>query len=155
MTMLHVAAAALLLLQAAPAKKPAAPAQKAPAAAVTAPTDLTVTLTYKGKGTVDESHKLLAWLFTDATVTNDSRPVATMASAKNGATLTFKNVPATPVYVFAAYDQKGGYDGLSGPPPPGIPTAMYRAKADKGSATPLKAGAPPVALTFDDSHPWK
>ncbi len=154
MTMLHVAAAALLLLQAAPAKAPAASAQKPAAVAKPAATELTVTLTYKGKGAVDDNHKLLAWLFTDATVTNDSRPVATMTSAKNGATVTFKGVPATPVYVFAAYDLKGGYDGLSGPPPPGTPTAMYRAKADT-AATPVKAGAPPIAITFDDSHLWK
>src|SRR5829696_2369751 len=131
MTMLHLTAAALLLLQpAAPAKKPATPAQKAHAAAAKpAPTDLTVVVTYKGKGTVDENHKVIAWLFTDSAIASSSRPIATLSTVKNGDTLTFKDVAATPVYIFTAYDSKGGYDGVSGPPPAGIPTALYRKAA--------------------------
>ena len=155
MTILHVAAAALLLLQpAATAKKPATPAAKAPAAAKPAPTDLAVVVTYKGKGTVDDNHKLIAWLFTDSNITSNSRPIATLTTGKNGQTLTFKDVAATPVYVFTAYDSKGGYDGVSGPPPAGIPTALYR-KVAKGPAEAVKAGGPPVKVTFDDSQPWK
>jgi hypothetical protein len=155
MTMLHVAAAALLLLQpAATAKKPATPAPKAPAAAKPAPTDLAVVVTYKGKGTVDDNHKLIAWLFTDPNITSDSRPIATLSTSKNGETLTFRDVPATPVYIFTAYDSKGGYDGVGGPPPAGIPTSLYR-KVAKGPAEAVKAGGPPVKITFDDSQPWK
>jgi hypothetical protein len=163
MTMLHVAAAALLLLQpAAPVKnvkKPAAPPQKTTAAVAktaapkTAPTDLAVTVTYKGKGTVDANHKLIAWLFTDSAISSSSRPIATLSTEKNGDTLTFKDVASTPVYIFTAYDQKGGYDGISGPPPAGIPTSLYR-KAAKGAPTPVQAGGPAVKLTFDDSQPW-
>ena len=158
MTMLCVAATALVLMQ--PATKPApakpAPAKSAaakPAAAKPAATDIAVTLTYKGKGTVDASHQLIAWLFTDPNISSGSRPIATLSTTKNGDTLVFKEVGNTPVYVFAAFDAKGGYDGRSGPPPAGIPTGLY-AKAAKGPATAVKAGEPTIKLTFDDSQPW-
>ena len=151
--MMPVAAAALILLQAAPTKTPPAQKPAAAAAAKPAPTDLAVTLTYKGKGTVDANHQLIAWLFTDASVTSSSRPIATVSTAKNGDTLTFTGVPATPVYVFVAFDRIGGYDGRSGPPPAGIPTAFYT-KAVKGAPTAVKAGGPQVKIVFDDSQPW-
>lgn len=158
MTMLCAAATALLLLQStakpAPPKPAAAkPAATTPAAAKPAATDVAVTLTYKGKGTVDASHQLIAWLFTEPAITSNSRPIATLSTAKNGETLVFKDVGSAPVYVFAAFDSKGGYDGRSGPPPAGIPTALY-SKAAKGPATAVKAGEPTVKLTFDDSQPW-
>ena len=155
MTMLHVAAAALFLLQpAAPAKTPAAPQRTAPAAAAKpGPNDLAVTLTYKGKGTVDANHQLIVWLFGDAAITSGSRPIATLSTAKNGDTVVFKEVGAAPVYVFAVFDQKGGYDGRSGPPPAGIPTALHR-KAPKGEAMAVKAGGAPIKLTFADTEPW-
>jgi hypothetical protein len=157
MTLMHVAAAALIVMQSGATAKPPAPAAKPqataakPAASTPAATDLAVTVTYKGKGTVDANHQLIAWLFTDPAITSASRPIATMSTAKNGDTLTFKGAPATPVYVFVAYDKQGGYDGRSGPPPVGIPTSLYSAK---GKPTPVKAGGAPVKLTFDDSQPW-
>ena len=151
----HLTAAALLLWQPAPAQKPSTPPPKpSVTAAKPAATDLTVTLTYKGKGTVDANHRLLAWLFADANVTSNSRPIGSaVTTAKNGDTITFKDVPGTPVYVFVAYDSKGGYDGVSGPPPPGIPTGFYR-QAAKGEPTAVKAGGPALKVTFDDTQPW-
>src|SRR5688572_2990195 len=114
MMLTPVAAAALMLMQSG-ATTPRTPAPAKPQAAVAKPapgkpaaTDLAVTVTYKGKGTVDASHQLIAWLFADPAITSGSRPIATTSSAKNGDTLTFKDVPATPVYVFVAFDQKGG-----------------------------------------------
>ena len=97
---------------------------------------------------------MIAWLFADPNISSGSRPIATLSTTKNGDTLVFKEVGNTPVYVFAAFDAKGGYDGRSGPPPAGIPTGLY-AKAAKGPATAVKAGEPTIKLTFDDSHPWK
>lgn len=163
MTMLCAAATALLLLQstAKPAPptpappKPAAtkPAAAKPAAAKPAATDVAVTLTYKGKGTVDANHQLIAWLFADPAITSDSRPLATLSTTRNGDTLVFKDVGTTPVYVFAVFDSKGGYDGRSGAPPAGVPTGLY-SKVAKGPATAVKAGEPTIKLTFDDSQPW-
>ena len=155
MTLIHVAAAALIAMQSGAPTKPAAPKPQAaapkPAAARPAATDLAVTVTYKGKGTVDASHQLIAWLFTEPAITANSRSVATLSTAKNGDTLTFKHAPATPVYVFVALDRQGGYDGRSGPPPAGSPTALYSVK---GAPAPVKAGDA-VKLSFDDSRPWK
>jgi hypothetical protein len=152
MTLLCAAATALMLMQPAATKPaPAKPAPAKPAAAKPAASDVAVTVTYKGKGTVDANHQLIAWLFTDPAITADSRPIATMSTAKNGDTLTFKDVSATPVYVFVAFDRQGGYDGRSGPPPAGTPTALY---GKNGAAAPVKAGGAPLKITFDDSRPW-
>ena len=145
MLMIHVAAT-LLALQAAKA---------APPAPAVAATDVAVAISYTGKGTVDANHKVLAWLFADPNVTSDSRPVgAAQTLDKKSGTITFKNAPSTPVYVFTCYDEKGGYDGVGGPPPPGIPCTAYK-KAANGAPTPVKAGGPVVKLTFDDTDRWK
>ena len=151
MMMIEIAATALLMLQPATAQK--APPPKPAPAAKSAATDLAVTVTYKGKGTVDAAHKVIVWLFAESDLTSASRPLATQFVTKNGETIVFKNAPATPVYVFAVYDDKGGYDGVSGPPPHGLPAALYR----KGPKTPplaVKAGGPAIKFTFDDSERW-
>ena len=157
MNAIAITAAALLMLQSTAAPKPAAqkPAGKpAAAAAKTAPDELPVTVTYKGKGTVDASHKIFVWLFSDPNITSNSRPVSPTAltATKNSETLVFKNVTTSPVYVFAVYDKTGGYDGASGPPPAGVPSGPYRTAA-KGAPAAVKPGAP-IKLTFDDSEPW-
>lgn len=151
MMMLEIAATALLLLQPAAAQK-AAPPKPAPAAKPAA-TDLAVTVNYKGKGTVDAGHKIIVWIFSDANLTSASRPLDTQFVTTNGGTVVFKNAPATPVFVFAVYDEKGGYDGISGPPPHGLPSSLYR----KGPKTPpvaVTAGGPAIKFTFDDSERW-
>jgi len=155
MNVLSITAAALLVLQPTAAKsgaqKPPAP-KPAATAAKPSPTDLPVTITYKGKGAVDEAHKIIAWAFADPDITSGSRPIGTEFASKNGGTVTFKNL-SSPVYVFVVYDEKGGYDGVSGPPPHGLPCATYR----KTPGTPpvaLKPGAASVKFTFDDSERW-
>ena len=161
MNVIPIAAAALLMFQGATAQKPApkatAPAAKATAAAKTAApktaaTDVGVTVAYKGKGTVDAGHKIIVFALTDSNVTSNSRPIGTQFASKNGETVTFKNVTA-PIYVFAVYDEKGTYDGVSGPPPAGIPASLYR-KAPKGAPTVVAPGSPVVKFTFDDSERW-
>jgi hypothetical protein len=145
--------AALLMWQATSSapKKPAPPAPKAAAAATQKSTDIGVTVTYKGKGAVDASHKIIVFAFTDPNVTSSSRPVATEFAATNGATVAFKGI-TSPIYVFAVYDEKGNYDGLSGPPPPGTPSATY-SKTPKGPPTAVGPGTP-IKFAFDDSSRW-
>ena len=138
------AAAALALLIVQPAPKKAAPAPAAPG-------DLPVTVTYKGKGTIDQTHKVIVWAFADSNITSASRPLDHAYVTKNGDTVTFKGLSA-PVYLFAVYDQTGAYDGVSGPPPAGLPSATYR-QTPKGPPTAVKAGTP-VKFTFDDSEHW-
>ena len=148
MTLIPIAAA-LLMLQAAASPKAAAP--KASASA-TAPSDVAVTVAYKGKGVVDAGHKIIVFAFTDANVTSASRPVGTQFASKNGETVTFKDVSA-PIYLFAVYDDKGTYDGVSAPPPAGIASAMYR-KVAKGAPVAVPPGSPAVTFTFDDTERW-
>lgn len=162
MTVVQIAAASLLLFQsAAPAAKspaaqqPAAPKAAAGKAATAAPaaTDVGVTVTYKGKGPVDATHKIILFAFADPNITSGSRPVgAPQFASKNGETLTFKNV-TSPIYVFAVYDEKGTYDGVSGPPPAGVPSTTYR-KTPKGAPTAVAPGTAVVKFTFDDSERW-
>ena len=151
MLMIEIGATALLLLQPAAAQK-APPSKPAPAAKPAA-TDLAVTVSYKGKGMVDGRHRIIVWIFSDANVTSASRPLDTQFVTTNGDTVVFKNAPAAPVYVFAVYDEKGGYDGISGPPPHGLPSSLYR-KAPKTPPVAVKAGGPAIKFTFDDSERW-
>src|SRR6188508_636090 len=134
MNAIAIAAAGLLMLQSTAAPKPAAQkpaARPAAAATKTAPDELPVTVTYKGKGAVDASHKIIVWLFADPNITSNSRPLspAPLTATKNSETLVFKNVTTSPVYVFAVYDKTGSYDGVSGPPPAGVPSGPYRTAA--------------------------
>lgn len=160
MNAITIAAASLLLLQSTAPQKPAAPPAKPTAApqkaAGPAPkigaTDLPVTVSYKGKGAVDATHKIVVWLFSDPNITSNSRPITHQIVSKNNEMITFKDVTTSPVYLFAVYDEKGNYDGVSGPPPAGIPSSPYR-KVAKGPAAPVKPGAP-IRFVFDDSERW-
>lgn len=113
--------------------------------------DVSVTVTYKGKGPVDDTHEIWVFLFDTPTVDASSQPVMTTTVKKSGATATFKNVTQDTVYVRMAYDDKGTYDGNAGPPPPGTPVGMY--STDGKTAAPVKPGpAAKVKVTFDDSR---
>lgn len=132
----------------------ATPPPPAPAAAA-ATKDVTVTVTYTGKGTVDAGHQILVFLFSDPNVGPTSRPLGPPQMVqKNGATVTFKEVAATPVYVFAVYDDKGGYNGQSGPPAAGTPIGFYTkvAKQPPTAVTPGPKTA--VKMTFNDTKRW-
>ena len=104
-------------------------------------------------GTVDATHKIIVFAFSDPDITSGSRPIGPAKFvAKNGETVKFENV-TTPVYLFAVYDEKGSYDGVSGPPPAGIPSTTYR-KTPKGTPTAVAPGSPAVRFTFDDRERW-
>ena len=154
MIAMPIAAALLMLQTAAPkAAAPKAATPKAAATAAVAKTDVAVTVAYKGKGAVDAAHKILVFAFSDPNITSGSRPLGPAKFvAKNGDTVTFENV-TTPIYIFAVYDEKGTYDGVSGPPPAGIPATAYR-KTPKGAPTAVAAGSPAVKFTFDDTERW-
>ncbi|HET7219429.1 MAG TPA: hypothetical protein VFJ02_15335 [Vicinamibacterales bacterium] len=115
--------------------------------------DVTVTASYKGKGTVDPKHAILVFLFDHPTPTASSEPLAREVITKNGDTVTFKNVTADTVYVTLVYDEKSTYDGRSGPPPAGTPIGSY---AKAGKAVPVKPGPDAkLTATFDDSRRWQ
>jgi hypothetical protein len=122
-----------------------------PAAAAT--NDVSVTVSYTGKGPVDAKHPIILFLFTDPNPGNTSQPLGPPQTAtKNGATVTFKNVTAKQVYVTAVYVEKGDYTGVGGPPPAGTPIGMYRKDA-KSPPTPVTPGPKThVKMTFNDAR---
>ena len=112
--------------------------------------DVTVTASYKGKGTVDEKHDILVFLFDHPSPRAESTPLGVRSITKNGQTVTFTNVTADPVYVVMVYDEKANYDGNS-PPPTGAPIGSY---SKDGKPVAVKPGSKVVA-TFDDTNRWK
>jgi hypothetical protein len=112
--------------------------------------DISVAASYKGKGPVDEKHKILVFLFDHPTPSAGSTPISLQTIAKNGDVATFKGITANPVYVTMVYDEKSNYDGNS-PPPVGAPIGSY---SKAGKAIPVKPGEK-VKATFDDSVRWK
>jgi hypothetical protein len=113
--------------------------------------DVAVTVTFKGKGPVDAKHEIWVFLFDSPNIGQGSTPVAVQAVTKSGGTATFKNVTQDLVYVAVAYDEKGDYDGNSGPPPQGAPVAVHTVDGKAGApVTPGPKGI--VKLTFDDSQ---
>ena len=128
------------------AQKPPPPP---PAAAVKT---VTVTVSYTGKGAVDPGHAILLFLFSDPNVGPSSIPLAgPQVAEKNGATVTFKDVSTSPVYVVAVYNEKGDYNGIGGPPPPGTPFGMY-SKDPKSPAAPVTPGPKTaIKMSFNDA----
>jgi hypothetical protein len=143
MKKLLVAAMALGLTAAASAAVlPAAPAG-----------DVSVTVTYTGKGKVDDTHEILVFLFDHPTPSAGSMPLGVQVTTKSGGTVTFKDVAPDAVYITLVYDEAANYDGQSGPPPAGAPIGSYM---KDGKAIPVKPGpGAKVKVSFDDSVRWK
>ena len=108
-----------------------------------------ITVTYKGKGTVDTSHKIWVWLFDTPNIGPGSMPIDQIELDKNGADAVFDNVAGDKVYVAVAFDEKGGMMG-DGPPPTGTPIGILMGSdGAPGGVTP--GDKAPVALNFDDT----
>jgi len=110
---------------------------------------LKVTVDYKGSGAVDTTHEVFVWVFDNPNIGPDSVPIANDVVTTNGGTLTFSGLPKE-VYLAVAYDEKGDYDGTSGPPPSGTPVTIY---GDMGVAKAVATGGADatVSVTFDDT----
>jgi hypothetical protein len=114
--------------------------------------NLTVIVSYNGKGKVDETHEILVFLFDHPVPTADSNPLAVQSVQKSGGTATFTSISSSPVYVVMVYDEKADYDGRSGPPPAGTPIGTY---SKAGKPVPVTPGANvKVVVSFDDSKRW-
>ena len=118
-----------------------------PHAATPAAANVSITVNYTGKGTVDTSHRLWVWLFSSPEIGAGSMPIAQMSLDKNDAVAAFEAIGAERVWVAAAFDEKGIMTGNE-PPPSGTPVGIY-----VGSDGAPKAVAPgeTAKLTFDDS----
>jgi len=114
--------------------------------------DVTVTVTYNGKGKVDDTHEILVFLFDQPNPGQGSVPLARQVITKSGGTATFKDVVQRPVYVTLVYDEAANYGGQS-LPPPGAPIGSYR---KDGKPVPVTPGpAAKIKVSFDDSIRWK
>ena len=112
--------------------------------------DVTVAVTYKGKGPVDATHEIWVFLFETSAIGQGVRPLAVQSIKKSGDVATFSKVTQDPVYVAVAYDEKGNYDGNTAPPPPGTPIAYYIVDG-KTVASPVKtAGGAKIKVSFSD-----
>ena len=108
-----------------------------------------VTITYKGKGTVDASHRIFVWLFNSPDIGPGAMPVAELTIDKNGDTATFDGVVDGRVWIAVAYDERGVMSG-NAPPPSGTPVGLY--VGNDGAPRAVEPGDATVAvLTFDDS----
>ncbi len=115
---------------------------------------LRLKMNYTGAGTVDEKHKIYIFVFdTPDFMNGDVMPVAFgNTSAKDGV-VGVADLTASPVYVVAAYDPSGDYDGMSGPPPSGASITIYSKMPP--TPEPIKidtGGTAEVEVAFDDSQ---
>ena len=143
-----VATAAMHLTTAVAASAGARSALGAEALAKAAGT-VKVTINYKGKGTVDATHRVWVWLFTSPDIGPGSMPIAELTIEKNGETATFDGVGEDRVWIAVAYDEHGVMTG-NAPPPSGTPVGLY--VGSDGAPRGVVPGDSTVAvLTFDDS----
>jgi hypothetical protein len=121
-------------------------------AAAPAAGKLKVQVEYKGKGTVDATHQVWIWLFDTPDITAQSNPIATGVLKENKTNYKFEGLPKD-VYIAVAYDEKGGYDGMSGPPPQGTPVLVRGGSGPGSPATSVATGDDDakVEITFDDT----
>ncbi len=109
-----------------------------------------VTLNYKGKGTVDGSHRMWVWLFASPDIGPNSMPIAELTVDTNGGVATFEGISAERVWIVAAFDEQGVMRGQA-PPPSGTPVGIYM--GSDGSPKGVAPGdAATAVLTFDDSQ---
>ena len=133
------------------AQKPPPP----PPPAAVAEKNVSVTVNYTAKGPVDAGHAILVFLFSDPNIGAQSQPIGpAQLIQKNGGSVTFKDVAASPVYIAVVYNEKGDYTGVGGPPPVGTPVAIY-SKDPKDPKSPALAVTPgpktTVKMSFSDA----
>ncbi len=114
---------------------------------------LQVKLNYAGSSTVDAKHKIFVFLFdTPDFMQGGVMPIASGSATAKGETVTIPNIVAATVYVVAAFDPNGAYDGASGPPPQGSSMGLYSKEEGTPAPVKLEPGKPgQVELKFDDS----
>lgn len=107
-----------------------------------------VTVNYKGKGTVDATHRVWVWLFTSPDIGPGSMPIAEISISANGELATFDGIDAERVWIAAAFDESGTMNG-SAPPPSGSPVGLFA--GSDGAPKSVVPGEPVVTMTFDDT----
>jgi hypothetical protein len=113
---------------------------------------LKVTIDYKGAGAVDAEHRVWIWVFDTPNISAESMPLATGVIKENKTSYKFVGLPKQ-VYLAAAFDNVGGYDGATAPPPSGTPITVHGSMGPGQAATAIATGGEDasVTVTFDDS----
>jgi hypothetical protein len=130
--------------------QPGAPLNAAPLSTRIAAGTVKVTIHYKGKGTVDASHKLWVWVFDTPNIGPGAMPIDQVSLDRNGIDAVFEGVAADKVWVAVAFDESGGMTG-DAPPPPGTPVGILAGK-DGAPVAVMSGSKDAVVLTFDDSQ---
>jgi hypothetical protein len=114
---------------------------------------LHVKLNYTGAGKVDQNHKIFVFLFDSPDfMQGNGMPIANQSTTAKDGTVTFSGLSAATVYVAAAFDPKGEYDGMSGPPPSGSSMGLYSKEPGTPAPVSLEAGkTAQIDLPFDDT----
>ena len=120
---------------------------ESPATAPVATANVSITVNYTGKGTVDASHRLWVWLFSSPDIGPGSMPIAGLSLDKNDTVAAFEGIATEHVWVAVAYDEKGVRTGNE-PPPSGTPVGVY--SGTDGAPKALASGET-AKLTIDDS----
>lgn len=111
-----------------------------------------VTVNYTGEGEVNATNLIHIFVFDTPQIGPGSIPISHTTLDKNGAASKIEGLTASPVYLAVTYDSTGTYDGVSGPPPPGVPVSVYQLDATGPAAIELKDGeTAKVKFVFDDS----
>jgi hypothetical protein len=109
------------------------------------------TVTFTGRGTVDETRRIWVFLFDTPAPGPGDRPLAVQAITESGGVAAFKGLIISPGYVLVAYDENAAYDGKSATPPSGTPIGMYSTSGKEPS--PVERGrTAKVRVSFDDSR---
>ena len=113
---------------------------------------LKVTVNYTGSGEVSATNAVFVTVWTSPPVGDTTAPLALEVVQENGATVTFENLTASPVYLVAFYDAQGGWDAASALPS-GTPLGAHGADAyGAPSAIEVSDGqAVEIELSFDDT----
>jgi hypothetical protein len=147
--MKNVLTVALTALLAAVVLQPGGALSAAPFATHVTAGTVKVTVTYKGKGKVDASHKLWVYLFDNPNIGPGAMPIGQVSLDTNGVDAVFDNVAGDKVYIAVAFDENGSMMG-DAPPPTGSPVSLL--VGPDGTPNAVTPGAKSAAvLTFDDS----
>lgn len=110
---------------------------------------VTVTVHYKGQGTVDAGHRIWIWVFDTPDIGPGAMPMREESLSANGASITIDGLGPERVWIAVAFDERGGSVG-NAPPASGSPIGIYSTNGQGPTGVATSDGATAV-VTFDDS----
>jgi len=115
---------------------------------------LNAKMDYTAAGTVDAKHKIFVFVFDSPNfLQGAAMPIGVGSTAAKDGTATVSNISVSPVYISVCFDAKGGYDGMSGPPPSGSPLGVYWKTPGTPEPVKIEAGkTAEITISFDDSY---